>query len=82
MGNQLLTLTFAPFLYVRHHLLLGAGVHSLICSVLYTSSAGEQAIFHKTYKFAVAKPIDVKTKAYNIDVRVIRVMCLRLARRP
>ena len=57
---------------IVHHDVKEIGTHHLICSVLYTAGAsGEQAIFHKTYKFAVGKPIDVKTRDYMVDGAVL-----------
>ena len=42
----------------------------MVCSVNYKTLAGDRKFFRKFYKFQVFKPLDVKTKAYNIDADV------------
>ncbi|KAK6051433.1 hypothetical protein COOONC_11065 [Cooperia oncophora] len=46
------------------------GQHILICSVNYKTSSDEKMYFRKFIKFPVSKPIDVKTKFYNAEVRI------------
>eukprot|EP00039_Didymoeca_costata_P020045 m.339839 g.339839 ORF g.339839 m.339839 type:complete len:411 (+) comp18997_c0_seq1:210-1442(+) len=43
------------------------GVHILVCSVQYINAADERKFFRKFFKFQVLKPLDVKTKAYNVE---------------
>lgn len=49
------------------------GVHILVCSVTYSYMKGqeeERKFFKKFFKFQVLKPLDVKTKAYNVDADI------------
>lgn len=42
------------------------GIHILVCVVTYLNSSGETKLLRKFFKFEVMKPLDVKTKHYNI----------------
>lgn len=44
---------------------------SLVCSVSYKTSDGEKMFLRKFFKFPVNKPIDVRTKFYNVEVSLI-----------
>jgi len=50
---------------VVSHEIKDVGQHILVCAVSYVTPAGEKLNFRKFYKFAVAKPLDVRTKFYN-----------------
>lgn len=52
---------------VMRHEVKELGTHILVCSVNYRSTEGRQKFFRKFFKFQVLKPLDVKTKFYNIN---------------
>ncbi|KAJ3604874.1 hypothetical protein NHX12_026926 [Muraenolepis orangiensis] len=54
---------------VIHHEVKEIGTHILVCAVSYTTQFGEKLYFRKFFKFQVLKPLDVKTKFYNAEVR-------------
>ncbi|MBN3277194.1 TPC13 protein, partial [Polyodon spathula] len=54
---------------VIHHEVKEIGTHILVCAVSYTTQTGEKLYFRKFFKFQVLKPLDVKTKFYNAEVR-------------
>ncbi|KAI1727751.1 putative trafficking protein particle complex subunit 13 like protein [Ditylenchus destructor] len=47
------------------------GQHILVCAVTYKSNAGEKLFFRKFFKFPVNKPIDVRTKFYNVEDNMV-----------
>lgn len=51
---------------VIKHEIKELGTHILVCSVSYMPPDGERMYFRKFFKFHVYKPLDVKTKFYNI----------------
>eukprot|EP00051_Salpingoeca_urceolata_P029328 m.489572 g.489572 ORF g.489572 m.489572 type:complete len:419 (+) comp26900_c0_seq1:171-1427(+) len=55
-----------------HHEVKELGIHILVCSVHYTppNVNAERKFFRKFFKFQVFKPLDVKTKAYNVQENV------------
>lgn len=52
---------------VMRHEVKELGTHILVCSVNYRNTEGRQRFFRKFFKFQVLKPLDVKTKFYNIN---------------
>ncbi|KAJ3024226.1 hypothetical protein HKX48_004499 [Thoreauomyces humboldtii] len=52
--------------FVIHHEIKELGVHILVCSVHYTTNAGERRFFRKFYKFQVLNPLSVKTKVNSL----------------
>ncbi|KAH6941572.1 hypothetical protein HPB50_020462 [Hyalomma asiaticum] len=52
---------------VIHHEVKDINTHILVCTVNYTTQAGEKLHFRKFFKFQVYKPLDVKTKFYNAE---------------
>lgn len=42
------------------------GIHILICSALYTDSAGERKYFRKFFKFQVNNPLSMKSKTHAL----------------
>ena len=46
------------------------GTHILVCEVTYAAPHREKLNFRKFFKFQVMKPLDVKTKFYNAEVRI------------
>eukprot|EP00047_Mylnosiga_fluctuans_P018249 m.68692 g.68692 ORF g.68692 m.68692 type:complete len:366 (-) comp7513_c0_seq1:319-1416(-) len=55
---------------VVHHEVKELGLHTLVCSVQYAGPGGEGKVFRKFFKFSVSKPLDVRTKAYNMEADV------------
>ena len=45
------------------------GAHILVCEVTYSAPQREKMNFRKFFKFQVMKPLDVKTKFYNAEVK-------------
>ncbi|NXJ42702.1 TPC13 protein, partial [Ciconia maguari] len=56
---------------VIHHEVKEIGTHILVCAVSYTTQTGEKMYFRKFFKFQVLKPLDVKTKFCNAEVRAV-----------
>lgn len=52
---------------VIHHEVKDLGTHILMCEVSYMTSLSTMASFRKFFKFQVMKPLDVKTKFYNVE---------------
>ncbi|TPX58516.1 hypothetical protein PhCBS80983_g03082 [Powellomyces hirtus] len=52
--------------FVIHHEIKELGVHILVCSVHYSTNAGERRFFRKFYKFQVLNPLSVKTKVNSL----------------
>merc|ERR1711970_1348640 len=52
---------------VINHEVKELGTHILVCAVSYVGPAGENLSFRKFFKFQVMKPLDVKTKFYNVE---------------
>uniref|UniRef100_H2ZJW1 Trafficking protein particle complex subunit 13 n=1 Tax=Ciona savignyi TaxID=51511 RepID=H2ZJW1_CIOSA len=52
---------------VINHEVKELGNHILVCIVKYNRPNGETRSFRKFFKFQVLKPLDVKTKFYNIE---------------
>nr|XP_002129801.2 trafficking protein particle complex subunit 13 [Ciona intestinalis]XP_026690326.1 trafficking protein particle complex subunit 13 [Ciona intestinalis]XP_026690327.1 trafficking protein particle complex subunit 13 [Ciona intestinalis] len=52
---------------VINHEVKELGTHILVCTVSYSRRDGEPKNFRKFFKFQVLKPLDVKTKFYNIE---------------
>lgn len=53
---------------VIHYEVKEIGAHILVCEVNYSTPAGFQQYFRKYFKFQVLKPLDVKTKFYNVEM--------------
>ncbi|XP_077290798.1 trafficking protein particle complex subunit 13 [Arctopsyche grandis] len=51
---------------VIHHEVKDLGTHILMCEISYLTSLNTMASFRKFFKFQVMKPLDVKTKFYNV----------------
>ena len=54
---------------VLSHEVKELGTHILVCEVSYTAPGKSKMNFRKFFKFNVMKPLDVKTKFYNAEVR-------------
>lgn len=52
---------------VIHHEVKDINTHILVCTVNYSTQAGDKMHFRKFFKFQVYKPLDVKTKFYNAE---------------
>ncbi|KAI8824058.1 uncharacterized protein EV422DRAFT_493224 [Fimicolochytrium jonesii] len=52
--------------FVIQHEIKELGVHILVCSVHYSTPAGEKRFFRKFYKFQVLNPLAVKTKVNSL----------------
>lgn len=62
--------------HVLNHEVKELGTHILVCEVTYSppinpnpGATTKQLNFRKFFKFQVMKPLDVKTKFYNAEVR-------------
>ena len=53
--------------HIISHEVKELGTHILVCIVTYKNDADEMKSFRKFFKFQVLKPLDVKTKFYNVD---------------
>ena len=53
--------------HIISHEVKELGTHILVCIVTYKNEANEMKSFRKFFKFQVLKPLDVKTKFYNVD---------------
>ncbi|CAI9727253.1 Hypothetical predicted protein [Octopus vulgaris] len=54
---------------VIHHEVKELGTHILVCAVSYVTESGDKMAFRKFFKFQVLKPLDVKTKFYNAEMK-------------
>ena len=52
--------------HIISHEVKELGIHILVCVVTYCNSANELKLLRKFFKFEVLKPLDVKTKSYNV----------------
>ncbi|KAK7080486.1 Trafficking protein particle complex subunit 13 [Halocaridina rubra] len=59
---------------VIQHEVKDIGTHILVCTVSYLSASNERQNFRKFFKFQVMKPLDVKTKFYNAEVRLLWII--------
>jgi len=53
--------------HIISHEVKELGTHMLVCAVTYHNSANEKKLFRKFFRFDVQKPLDVKTKSFNVD---------------
>lgn len=52
--------------HIISHEVKELGIHILVCVVTYCNAANEVKLLRKFFKFEVLKPLDVKTKTYNV----------------
>lgn len=46
-------------------------ISRLVCEITYTTPDQKSMSYRKFYRFQVLKPLDVKTKFYNAEVRAV-----------
>lgn len=54
--------------FMVQHDIKELGMHTLICSAVYTAADGERRYFPENFKFSSANPLMVKTKVICIDL--------------
>ena len=67
--------------FMVQHDIKELGMHTLVCSAVYTAADGERRYFPENFKFSSTNPLMVKTKVKSTDQKIpcclnVTILCL------